>query len=108
MFFMDRSQPMTLTEYFSKPESPAQASPVAVLMVGIFAKDPSVGYDEARSPMQCLLQKAAGKNIYCVPRMLGPDERTRLKARVAARPKSEHAESFRPFLAFSGTHSAAI
>jgi hypothetical protein len=91
---------MTLWEYFSRPENPAQASPVAVLMLRILAKDPDVEYQEARSQAQRLLQKAAHKSVYRVPRVIGPDERAKLKARMTGRTKSEAAEGLQPSLGF--------
>jgi hypothetical protein len=99
---------MTINEYFMNPEKPAPGSPVGTIMLRILAKDPRVEYEEARSQAQRLLQKAARKNVYRVPRVLGPDERARLKARMETRTKSEPADDIQPFLTFSETHGAVI
>jgi hypothetical protein len=43
---------MTLAEYLTKPENPVPASPAAVLMLRILAKDPAADHDEAQFQAQ--------------------------------------------------------
>jgi len=65
---------MTLPGYFALPDTPAAGSPVGTLMVRILEKDPGIGFEEARAQANALLDRAAGKKVYRMPRILSVEE----------------------------------
>jgi hypothetical protein len=80
-----RGEIMETMEYFSRPETPAPGSPVGELMVRVLAKNPGMGFEEARAVADTLLDKAAGSRVYRLPRVLSPEERAEQKERMRAR-----------------------
>jgi len=67
------------TEYFARLETPSAGSPVGTLVVRIIDKNPNLGLEEARAQANAMLEKAAGRKTYSVPRVYSPEER---RARV--------------------------
>ena len=52
---------MTLETYFKQADTPTKNSSVGVLMVKVLAKNPHMGFEEARQEAHRLLDKAAGR-----------------------------------------------
>jgi hypothetical protein len=71
---------METMKYFARPETPAAGSPVGALVIRIMDKNPGMGFEEARSLANIMLDKAAGRKVYTVPRVYSPEEK---KARQA-------------------------
>src|SRR5258706_309017 len=70
----NRWKSMTLNDYFAMPDTPAAGSPVGILMVRILEKDPGIGFEAARMRANVLLDRAAGKKVYRMPRILSVEE----------------------------------
>jgi hypothetical protein len=80
----------TLKQYFARPETPSEHSPVGFLMATILEKYPDTTFEAARARANELLDKAAGKKVYRFPRVLSEAELEAGKARLrAAFPKSQ-------------------
>ncbi len=65
---------MTLQGYFALPDTPAAGSPVGTLMARILEKDHAIGFDAARAQANALLDRAAGKKVYRMPRILSVEQ----------------------------------
>jgi hypothetical protein len=65
---------MTLTDYFAKPDTPAANSPVGTIMVKVLEKYPGLSLEAARVQANAMLDKAAGRFKYKMPRVYGPEE----------------------------------
>jgi hypothetical protein len=76
---------MTLQGYFALPDTPAAGSPVGTLMVRILEKDPGIGFDAARTQANALLDRAAGKKVYRMPRVLSVEEEQAQNERLRQR-----------------------
>jgi hypothetical protein len=74
-----------IQEYFARSETPAAGSPVGALFVRIINKNPGMSFEEARTEANALLDKAAGRKVYRLPRVLSPDEQLEQKARMRAK-----------------------
>jgi len=81
---------MEMTEYFTRPETPAPGSPVGALMLKVLAKNPGMDFEKARTEAKTLLDKAAGSQVYRLPRVLSPEEQSAQKERMRS--------AFRPLL----------
>jgi hypothetical protein len=71
---------METTEYFARPDTPAVGSPVGQLIVRILKKIPGTSFEDARAQANALLDKAAGRKIYSMPRVYSPEEQTARQA----------------------------
>jgi hypothetical protein len=76
---------MTLNDYFAVPDTPAAGSPVGTLMARIVEKGPGIGFEAARNRANALLDRAAGKKIYRMPRVLSAAEEQTQKERLRQR-----------------------
>jgi len=76
---------MTLQDYFALPDTPAAGSPVGTLMVRIVEKDPAIGFEAARAQANALLDRAAGKKVYRMPRILSVEEERAQRERLRQR-----------------------
>jgi len=76
---------MTLTEYFALPDTPAAGSPVGTLMARILEKDHTVGFEAARAQANVLLDRAAGKKVYRMPRILSVEQEQAQNERLRQR-----------------------
>jgi len=76
---------MTLQGYFALPDTPAASSPVGVLMGRILEKDPGIGFEVARTHANALLDRAAGKKVYRVPKVLSAAEELAQRERLLRR-----------------------
>jgi hypothetical protein len=72
----------TIQDYFARPDTPASGSPVGVLMVRVLEKNPGMTFEEARNESNALLDRAAGRKFYEIPRVLSQEERTRETERL--------------------------
>jgi hypothetical protein len=75
---------MLLSTYFEQEDTPAQNSPVGALMARILAKNPAMGFEQARQEAHALLTKAAGARIYRSPTVYSPDEQASRKSKMLA------------------------
>ena len=91
----------TLQNYFAQPDSPSAGSPVGVLMLKILEKYPDLSFDAARVEAWRLLDKAAGRFHFSMPRVLSPEQREAAKARFRGLDRSPNI----PALAFAGVTS---
>jgi len=65
---------------------PAKNSPVGVLMAKLLAKNPNMGSEAARQEAHRLLDKAAGRHKYVIPRVYSEQEQAmRVEAFAAFR-----------------------
>lgn len=85
----------TLAEYFSRPTSPAEHSPVGLLMAKILPKFPGISFDDARAKAKNLLIAATGKQRFLLPRVRSEQEEAKERARLEAyrKPKAEKPSS---------------
>ena len=81
----EKVESMTLQGYFALPDTPAAGSPVGVVMVRILEKDPGIGFEEARTQANVLLDRAAGKKVYRMPRILSVEEEQAQNERLKQR-----------------------
>lgn len=70
---------MTLSQYFAQPGTrsanfPSANSPVGLLMVKILEKYPNTTFEAARTQANAMLDKAAGRFNYKMPRVYSADE----------------------------------
>ena len=63
-----------LDDYFKRSGTPAEHSPVGELMQRIVAKNPGTSFEEARTQAKAMLDKAAGRWEYRMPRVYSPEE----------------------------------
>lgn len=75
----------TLSDYFTLPDTPAAGSPVGTLMVRILDKDPAIGFEDARAQANALLDRAAGKKVHRMPRILSVEEEREQAERLRQR-----------------------
>lgn len=73
---------MNLKEYFAEVESPSANSPVGKLMEKLIEKNPGMGFEEARLEANRLLDKAAGRKKYTLPKIYSPAEMEANKVRL--------------------------
>jgi hypothetical protein len=71
----------TLESYFARPDTPAATSPVGALVARIVEKNPTLSFDEARAEANALLDKAAGRWKYTLPRVMSAEQKAREKER---------------------------
>ena len=76
---------MTLQGYFALPDTPAAGSPVGMLMARILEKDHAIGFEAARAQANELLDRAAGKKVYRMPRVLSVEEEQARSERLRQR-----------------------
>jgi hypothetical protein len=76
---------MTLNDYFAMPDTAASGSPTGTLMVRILEKDSGIGFDAARTQANVLLDRAAGKKVYRMPRILSAAEEEAQNERLRQR-----------------------
>jgi hypothetical protein len=84
---------MELQEYFQLPHTPSKHSPVGFLMVNVLAKNPGMSFDDARTEANRLLDRAAGRKIYSMPRVLSPSQKLDQKTKLAAFASSKTAQT---------------
>ena len=66
---------MTLKEWFKEPDTPSENSPVGQMMVKVLEKYPNMTFEEARAEANSLLDQAAGRKNYRVPRVYTPEKK---------------------------------
>jgi hypothetical protein len=71
---------MTIDTYFNQTDTPAKNSPVGVLLVKVLAKNPHMGFEEAREEALRLLDKVACRRVYATPRVYSPEEKAAQRA----------------------------
>jgi uncharacterized Fe-S cluster-containing MiaB family protein len=74
----------TLKQYFARPETPSEHSPVGTLMATIVVKFPGISFNDARVKANALLDKAAKAKNYRFPRVLSEAEEEASKAQAKA------------------------
>jgi hypothetical protein len=74
----------SIEEYFAREETPATNSPVGILMVKITAKFPGISLDDARVKANDLLQDAARRKTFTLPRVLSEEEQARQREQLKA------------------------
>jgi hypothetical protein len=65
---------MTLSDYFAKPDTPAANSTAGTLMVKILEKYPDMTFEVARTQANAMLDKAARRFNYKMPRVYSAEE----------------------------------
>jgi len=73
---------MKLKDYFGQPDTPAENSPVGQLMRKVLAKNPAMGFEMARLEANRLLDKAARRKKYTMPRVYSEEEQKQQKERL--------------------------
>jgi hypothetical protein len=76
---------MTLNDYFAQPDTPAAGSPVGTLMARILEKNSGLAFEEVRTQANVLLDRAARKKVYRMPRVLSAEEEQTQKERLRQR-----------------------
>jgi hypothetical protein len=66
---------MNLDEYFARPDTLGEDSPVGVLIVKILAKNRSISFADVRIEANRVIQIAAGKKNFAMPRVFSPQEK---------------------------------
>jgi hypothetical protein len=65
---------MTLFDYFAKPATPAANSSVGTIMVKILEKYPDMNFEAARAQANAIMDKAARRFNYKMPRVYSREE----------------------------------
>jgi hypothetical protein len=74
--------PLTLSEYFARPDTPAAKSPVGTVMVKVLEKYPGVTFEEARVKANALIQESARRKRFVMPKVLSETELAEQSARL--------------------------
>lgn len=80
---------MSIHEYFEQSDTPAENSPMGVVMVRLLAKDPGMNLEQAHAKANELLKQAAGKRFYRVPPVLTEEEQEARRRALRAHFRSE-------------------
>jgi hypothetical protein len=64
----------SIEQYFGRPDTPSAGSPVGILMNKILVKFPGITLDDARAKANQLLQDAAKRKSFSLPRVLSEEE----------------------------------
>ena len=72
---------MTLNEYFALPDTPAKGSPVGLLMLKIIEKYPDMQPEDAREKANSMIQKAAGRYNFQMPKVHSQEEIAAMRER---------------------------
>src|SRR5438309_427914 len=75
---------MTVQEYFALPDTPMADSPTGRTMIRLLDKRPELSFEQTRATAAGLLQDAAGRKHYCLPRVFSVAEEKTNLARVRA------------------------
>jgi hypothetical protein len=75
---------LSVREYFEQTDTPAGQSPAGELMVRVLAKNPGMSFEQAREEAHKLLDKAACRRVYRIPRVLSAEEQEREQLRLRA------------------------
>lgn len=73
---------MSIVEYFQQPDTPGSDSPIGALMVRVIGKNPGMSFEKAREEAHRLLDKAACRRVYGIPRVLSAEEQEKEKVRL--------------------------
>jgi hypothetical protein len=73
---------MDIHDYFALPHTPAEHSPVGELMVKVLDKNPGIGFEEARAETNRLIQRAAGRKVFSISKILTPERRAKEQMRL--------------------------
>ncbi|MBI1749290.1 MAG: hypothetical protein HY234_07480 [Acidobacteria bacterium] len=65
---------MTNAEYFARPDTPMENSPVGKVVVQLLEKRPGIGFEDARQEAKRLLAVSAGHKEYHLPRVQTPEQ----------------------------------
>jgi len=81
----ESEEALTPEKYFALPHTPAPNSPVGKLMREALRKFPDFTFEMARTKAHELLDRAAGKKIYRMPRVLSVEEEQAQNERLGQR-----------------------
>jgi hypothetical protein len=82
---------MNIKEYFNQPDAPARHSPVGQLMLKILERyEPTPSFEEARAEANRLIQKAAGRQNFKLPKIPTSEERRNQAERLARIGRNAH------------------
>jgi len=68
---------LTLQDWFKQPDTPSANSPVGQMIVKVLEKYPDMSFEEARAEANKLLDQAAGRKNYRIPKVYTPDEKAK-------------------------------
>ena len=68
--------------YLNRADPPATNSPLGVVLSRVVAKNPGIDFEDARAEARRLLDRAAAKKNYSLPRVLSAEERATKQARL--------------------------
>ena len=74
----------SVRDYFEQMDTPAEHSPVGKLMVRALAKNPGMSFEQVREEAHKLLDKAACRRVYGIPRGLSAEEQEKEQLRLRA------------------------
>jgi hypothetical protein len=75
---------MNIKAYFEQDNTPDEHSPVGMLMVRVLAKNEGMTFEQARGEANRLLDRAAGRERYSIPRVLSVAEQASLTEKTRA------------------------
>jgi hypothetical protein len=74
----------SIEQYFEREDTPSAGSPVGILMSKILVKFPGITLDDARAKANQLLQDAAKRKTFALPRVLSEEEQARQREQIKA------------------------
>jgi hypothetical protein len=74
----------SIEQYFEREDTPSAGSPVGVLMAKIVVKFPGITLDDARARASELLQDAAKRKNFSLPRVLSEEEQEQQRRQLKA------------------------
>jgi hypothetical protein len=72
----------SIEQYFGRPDTPSAGSPVGILMNKVLVKFPGITLDDARAKANQLLQDAAKRKTFTLPRVLSEEEQARQREQL--------------------------
>lgn len=75
---------MDIASYFELADTPAERSPVGMVMVKVLTKYPELDFEQARSEANRLLDYAASLRVYRNPPVYSEAEKAERKAKMLA------------------------
>ena len=73
---------METETYLNRADPPATNGPLGVVLSRVVAKNPGIDFEDARAEARRLLDRAAAKKNYSLPRVLSAEERATKQARL--------------------------
>jgi hypothetical protein len=68
--------------YLNRADAPATKSPLGVVLSRVIAKNPGIDFEDARAEAKRLLDRAAAKKNYSLPRVSSAEEHAAERARL--------------------------